>query len=287
MSSIKFKRIGASHIYAIISTSLVLFLVGISFLIFIHGGRLVDQFKESIEFSIIMNDTTSETSIKLLEQKIKSEKYVHDIAYVSKEEAMKNYIAETGDNFNEMLGYNPLYSSVNIKLDSKYANEDSIYIIQNKLSKEPGVAEFYYEKKLVDVINNNVKKAGIIVGVISLLLLLITVAMIDSTIRLAMYSSRFLIRSMQLVGATRWFIIKPFVGRAIIDGLISSLIAVAALATLLNLILNFIPDLSVLQDVFSTITLFSLVLLTGLSFSIISTFFAVRKYLKMKLDELY
>ncbi len=234
-----------------------------------------------------MNDTTSETCIKLLEQKIKSEKYVHNIAFVSKEEAMKNYIAETGDNFNEMLGYNPLYSSINIKLDSKYANEDSIDIIQNKLSKEPGVAEFYYEKKLVDVINNNVKKAGIIVGVISLLLLLITVAMIDSTIRLAMYSSRFLIRSMQLVGATRWFIIKPFVGRAIIDGLISSLIAVAALATLLNLILNFIPDLSVLQDVFSTITLFSLVLLTGLLFSIISTFFAVRKYLKMKLDELY
>lgn len=276
-----------SRVYAIITTSLVLFMVGISFLIFLHGNKLIDQFKESVEFSVILKDTIENERIITLKEKIASAPYTQQFEFVSKEEAMNRYIELTGDDFREMLDNNPLYASINIKLKAKYANSDSIQLIQNRLIGEVGVAEFYYEKKLVDAINDNLKKLTLIVVAISIILLIITFMMIDGTVRLAMYSNRFIIRSMKLVGATRWFIVKPYLIRSLFDGILSGLLAVGGLVILLNILISVIPELTVLQDVSLTITLFSIVICFGVFFSSLSTYFAVGKYLKMKLDELY
>ena len=276
-----------SRVYAIITTSLVLFMVGISFLIFLHGNKLIDQFKESVEFSVILKDTIENERIIALKEKIASAPYTQQFEFVSKEEAMKRYIELTGDDFREMLDNNPLYASINIKLKAKYANSDSIQLIQKRLIGEVGVAEFYYEKKLVDAINDNLKKLTLIVVAISIILLIITFMMIDGTVRLAMYSNRFIIRSMKLVGATRWFIVKPYLVRSLFDGILSGLLAVGGLVILLNILISVIPELTVLQDVSLTITLFSIVVCFGVFFSALSTYFAVGKYLKMKLDELY
>jgi cell division transport system permease protein len=168
-----------SRVYAIITTSLVLFMVGISFLIFLHGNKLIDQFKESVEFSVILKDTIENERIIALKEKIASAPYTQQFEFVSKEEAMKRYIELTGDDFREMLDNNPLYASINIKLKAKYANSDSIQLIQKRLIGEVGVAEFYYEKKLVDAINDNLKKLTLIVVAISIILLIITFMMID------------------------------------------------------------------------------------------------------------
>jgi cell division transport system permease protein len=278
---------GASHIYAIISTTLVLFLTGIALLIFLHGSRMVNEFKESIEFSVILKDDVDEESGKNLAQNLATQPYVKSVDYVSKEAAAKRYIAVTGDDFSDVLDYNPLYASVNMTLHANYANADSLKKIESSLAQNDLVEEFYYDKRVVDVIDRNIDKAGIIVGAISLLLLLVTVFVIDSTMRLAMYANRFTIRSMQLVGATRWFIVKPFISRSIIDGLVSAAIAILALGLLLNLVIQFVPELYMLQDAKLTVGLFMLVGLVGITFTLISTYFAVNKYLHFKLDDLY
>lgn len=276
-----------SRVYAIITTALVLFMVGISFLIFLHGNKLINQFKESVEFSVILKDTIENSRVSELKDKIAAAPFTQQIEFVSKEEAMNRYIALTGDDFRDMLDNNPLYASINIKLKANYANRDSIQRIQYMLNQEAGVAEFYYEKKLVDAINDNLQKLTLIVISISIILLIITFVMIDGTVRLAMYSNRLLIRSMKLVGATQWFIVKPYVTRSIVDGILSGLLAVGGLVMLLNVLINIIPELTVLQDVTLTVILFSIVLCFGILFSAVSTYFALGKYLKMKLDELY
>jgi len=287
MSSSPTKRTGASHVYAIVSTTLVLFLVGIAFLIFLHGSRLVNQFKESIEFSVILKDSTTEAAGRNLAQALSKQPYVNKMEYVSKADAAQRYIAVTGDDFRDVLDYNPLYASVNIRMNADYANADSLKKIEATVLAEPGVSEFYYDKKVVDVIDKNVKRVGLIVAGISLILLLITIFVIDSTMRLAMFANRFTIRSMQLVGATRWFIVKPFLGRSIVDGLVSSVLAVLALALLLNVVIQVVPELYELQNFELTGGLFALVALTGVVFTLLSTYLAVSKYLKMRLDELY
>lgn len=262
-------------------------MVGISFLIFLHGNKLINQFKESVEFSIILKDTIENSRVSALKDKIALAPFTQYIEFVSKEEAMKRYIKLTGDDFTEMLSNNPLYASINIKLKAAYANNDSIQKIQAIILQDAGVAEFYYEKKLVDAINDNMQKLTLIVMAMSIILLIITYVMIDSTVRLAMYSNRFLIRSMKLVGATKWFIIKPYLIRSFIDGLLSGLLAVGGLVMLLNVLLNIIPELTVLQDVTLTVTLFSIVIGFGVLLTALSTYFSVSKYLKMKLDDLY
>ena len=153
--------------------------------------------------------------------------------------------------------------------------------------QNPAVSDFYYMQALVDAINNNVKKAAYMLIGISALLLIVAITLVDSTIRLSMYSNRFLIKSMQLVGATHWFIVKPFVSRGVINGFISALLAVLGLFVILNASLNYVPELGVLQDYTFTISLMLTIILLGLLFSFISTWLAVNKYLKKRLDDLY
>lgn len=281
------RRFKPSHTYAIISTSLVLFTFGIFCLIFIHGRKLTNYVKESITFSIILNDNTSEQKAVELQKQISTQPFTRSSEYISKEEAAKRYIEEYGDNFQDLLDANPLYASIEVKMNAAYANPDSVAKIESMVKQNPSVAEFYYEKKFVDLTNNNFKTISMIVIALTLLFGLVAYMMIDSTTRLVMYSQRFILRSMQLVGATKSFITQPFLITAVRDGFISGVIAIAALSMLLNLLLNLIPELKMLQDIKLTILLLGTVVCMGIIFLLISTFLSVRKYLSMKLDELY
>jgi cell division transport system permease protein len=186
-----------------------------------------------------------------------------------------------------VLDDNPLFASINIHLIPPYTNPDSIAKVKSIVTQNPMVSDFYYMQSLVDAINDNVRKAGFIIMAISGLLLIVAVTLVDSTIRLSMYSNRFLIKSMQLVGATHWFVMKPFMSKGILNGFVSALLAVLGLFAVLNVAINRLPELRVLQDYTITVSLLALIVVLGLAFSFVSTYFAVNKYLKKRLDDLY
>ncbi|MBK9729743.1 MAG: cell division protein FtsX [Chitinophagaceae bacterium] len=281
------RRFKPNYIYSIISTALVLFMIGLLALLFIHGNKLANQFKENIEFTVIIKDNISEKSILALQKKLGLEPWVKSSKYVSKEDAAKIFTHENQEDFKDLLEYNPLFASINLKLNAGYTSKDSINIIEQRIMAHNEVGEFYYERQLVEMLNDNLRKISWVIMIISLLLVLLAIGLIDSTIRLSMYSSRFLIRSMQLVGATRNFVIWPFTKRSLQNGLVSSLIAIIALLTILNFAISQVPELLALQDVTMLLLVFSGLLIIGLLFSYLSTHFAVNKYLRMKLDELY
>lgn len=281
------RRFKPNYIYSIISTSLVLFMIGLLALLFIHGNKLGNQFKENIEFTVIMKDNASEKSILALQKKLMQEPWVKSSKYVSKEDAARIFAQDNQEDFKDLLDYNPLFASINLKLNAGYTSKDSIDAIELRVMKHSEVGEFYYERQLVEMLNDNLRKVSWVLIGISLLLVLLAIGLIDSTIRLSMYSSRFLIRSMQLVGATRNFVTWPFARRSLQNGLLASGIAILALMTTLNFAISQVPELLALQDVTMLVIVFSGVLVLGLLFSYLSTHFAVNKYLRMKLDELY
>ncbi len=281
------RRFKPNYIYSIISTSLVLFMIGLLALLFIHGNKLANQFKENIEFTVIIKDNVSEKSILALQKQLSAEPWVKSSKYVSKEDAAKIFTRENQEDFKDLLDYNPLFASVNLKLNAGYTSKDSINAIEQRVLMHNEVGEFYYERQLVEMLNDNLRKISWVIAAISLLLVLLAIGLIDSTIRLSMYSSRFLIRSMQLVGATRNFVIWPFTKRSLQNGLIASAVAILALMTLLNFAISQVPELLALQDASMLLLVFTGILVLGLLFSYLSTHLAVNKYLRMKLDELY
>lgn len=281
------RRFKPNHIYSILSTALVLFMLGLLALLFIHGNKLANQFKENIEFTVIIKDNASEKQILALKKNLEKEPWVKSAEYISKEQAAKIFTQDNQEDFKDLLDYNPLFASINLKLNATYTSQDSIDAIEKQVMAHSEVGEFYYERKLVEVLNDNLRKVSWIIVGISLLLLIIALTLIDSTIRLSMYSGRFLIRSMQLVGATRNFITWPFTKRSLLNGAIASVLAIVTLMTLLNFAIHQVPELMALQDVKMLILTFTGIILMGLIFSFISTHMAVRKYLRMQLDELY
>ena len=281
------RRFKPSHIYSIISTALVLFVAGILFLILLHGSKMSDYLKENISFTLILKDNVTDENGKKLQEELSSQPYVKSADYISKTQAQDIYIEEFGDDYRDMLEGNPLFASIDIKMNANFTQPDSVMAIQNRLQANSAVQEFYYESKLVELSNKNFKTFSFIIIILSLLLGFVAFTLIDSTIRLAMYSQRFLLRSMQLVGATNSFIRRPFLLKGLINGFISGLIAVALLITLLNVMLNILPDLKALQDFNLTILLFAGIISLGILFTIASSYFVVNKYLRMHLDELY
>ena len=281
------RRLKPSHIYSIISTALVLFVVGILFLILLHGKKLSEYFRESISFAVILKDKTKdEAGLKLLEE-IKTQPWVKSAEFINKEKAQEISLRDFGTDYREVLDENPLYSSVEIFMLSQYTEPDSLTVIQQRIMQYPNVEEFYYDTGIVSLANKSYRSIGYIILALSILLGFVAYTLIDSTIRLAMYSQRFLLRSMQLVGATNPFIRRPFLMRGMLNGFLSGIIAVALLISLLNLTLNILPDLKALQDFNLTVLLFALIIFLGIIFSVASSYFVVNKYLRMHLDELY
>lgn len=281
------RRLHSSYITTVVSISLVLFMLGLFGLIILHTKKLSDYMKENIGFSIIMKENVREAGIIKLQKTMDAMPYVKSTEYITKEEAALEFTREFGEDFSNFLDYNPLLPNIEVRFNADYANNDSLSIIKANILSNKNVKEVYYQESLVDVINKNVRKIGIIILGFTTLLLFIAIALINNTIRLSVYSKRFIIRSMQLVGATHRFIRRPFIIKGVIQGIIGALIAILILMGIVYLSQREFPDLINLEDINIFLTLFGLVILLGILISWLSNFFAVRKYIKIKTDNLY
>jgi len=281
------RRLKTSYISTVVSIALVLFMIGLLGLVILHAKKLSNYVKENISLSVIMNDNVKEADIMQLKKTIDATDYVKSTNYITKEEAAEELKEDLGEDFISFLGYNPLLPSIDVRVNANYANNDSLVIIENSIIENTNVKEVFYQKSLVQMINENLKKISFIILGFSFLLLIIAFALINNTIRLSVYSKRFLIRSMQLVGATQRFIRKPFIITGIVQGIIGAFVAIGLLIGVLYFSRQELPELIDLQEIDLFLSLFAFVMIMGLIISWISTFFAVRKYLKIKTDYLY
>lgn len=281
------RRLKSSYITTVVSITLVLFMLGMLGLIILHAKKLSDYVKENIGFSIIMKENVKEAGIIQLQKTLDASDYVKSTEYITKEKAAEELTKDLGEDFIDFLGYNPLLPSIDLRLKAEYANIDSLDIIEKDLLANKNVKEVFYQKSLVHLINKNLRRISIIILGFSILLLIIAIALINNTIRLSVYSKRFLIKSMQLVGATQAFIRRPFILKGILHGIMGAFIAILLLVGILYFSQQEIPELINLQDADLFISIFGFVILLGIIISWISTFFAVKKYLNLKADSLY
>lgn len=283
----KIKKGKATYLYSIIGVALVLFLLGSLGWLVINAGQLSKSFKENIEISVILNDNTRDEMAVKLKNVIDKQSFTKSSTYITKENAAAQFKKDFGEDFLQVLDYNPLYTSINFHLHADYMNTDSLIKIEQFLKQSNIVREVFYQKNLVDIMNSNVRRIGMVILAISIFLIISVIILIDNTIRLAMFSNRFLIKTMQMVGATRWFIAKPFNTRGVINGIISALIAIAGIWVLSIFAENWLPELKALYNVKWMIVLFSGILALGITISLLSTHRAVIKYLRTSLDDLY
>lgn len=285
--STKVKKGKATYVYSIIGVALVLFLLGSLGWLVINAGQLSKTFKENIEISVILNDNTREDLGLKMKDIIDRQSFTKSSQYISKEKAAEQFKKDFGEDFLQVLDYNPLYTSVNFHLHSQYMTTDSLIKIERFLKQSNIVREVFYQKNLVDIMNSNVQRIGIVILVISLFLIFSVIILIDNTIRLAMYSNRFLIKTMQMVGATRWFIAKPFNIRGVVNGVISALLAIFGILALKMFTESLLPELKTLSSLKWMTILCLSILILGITISLLSTHRSVIKYLRTQLDELY
>lgn len=281
------RKLRSSYATTIISISLVLFLLGIIGFLLLNANRLSVFVKENLGFTVLINDDSREAEIMRLQKILNAAPYVRIAEYINKDQAADILKEELGEEFVDFLGYNPLLASIEVKLSAEWANPDSMALIEKQVMSFPEVKEVYYQKNLLEAINDNVRKISLILGMFSLLLLVIAIALINNTIRLSVYSKRFLIRTMQLVGATRGFIRKPFLLRSLVHGLGGATIAIVLLSAVIYGLSNELNGVIGFSNVYIISILFAFVILIGLVLTLMSTFFAVNKYLRLRTDELY
>lgn len=282
------KRSKPSFIYSIIGVALVLFLLGIMGWIFLNISSVGNAFKEDIRLSAYLR-TMNKDTIGQIQQFISSKPYAKGVVYVDKSNAKVIWNKENNDDWAKILDSNPLPESIDFYAKASYVNRDSLVKISDDLMAVYGnqITELQYPKSLVTNLNERASKIGLVFLVVAILLCIIVIFSIDNTIRLAMFSNRFLIKTMQMVGATRGFISKPMNIQAVINGLISSVIAIVLLFTLIGWAESQFEPLKAIRDIHLTLILFSGMIVLGVGISVFSTHRAVLKYLKMKLDELY
>ncbi|MGL5228724.1 MAG: cell division protein FtsX [Bacteroidales bacterium] len=270
-----------------ISTSLVLFLLGLTTLLILVTQDLSAYVKENIGFSIIISDNVKEAEIQKMTKQLEKAPYVKEIQHISKEQALEELKEELGEDPEAFLGFNPLLASVEIKLKSEYANNDSIAIIEKSLKKNSDIRDILYRKDLIQAVNDNVRRISIIFIILASVLMIISFALISNTIRLTVYSKRFTIYTMKLVGAKDSFIRSPFIWGNIGSGIIAAIFANAMLAALLYGINNEVDGVIQLISPDVMIATGVVVLVAGILLTGISAYFAVNKYLNMKYNKLF
>lgn len=281
------KRLRSSYFTVIVSISLVLFMLGLQGLILLQAQKLSNYVKENIGFTVILKDDVKDVEVARLQKSLDASSYVKSTEFIDKERAANELKEDLGEDFVGFLGYNPLLASIDVHLDADYANPDSLKWIEADLMQNPKVKEVFYQENLVVLVNENIRKISLVLVAFSLLLLIIAIALINNSIRLAIYSRRFIIRSMQLVGATQGFIRRPFVWRGILNGIYGAIIAIGFLSAIIYYAQMEFPELVELEDQQIFISLFGIVLLLGILITWMSTGLAVRKYLRIKSDKLY
>lgn len=281
------ERIFTSYLTSMVSITLVLFLLGLLVMILLNAERLSEYVRERIGFTLVLHDDLKETEITKLKNSLKAQPFVKSLNYVDKDSAALVLQKELGEDFTGFLGFNPLFNSLEVKLFAQYTHSDSLAVIEKNLMQNPQVKEVFYQRSLVSVINENVRKISIFLLIFSGLLLFVFSVLINNTIRISVYSQRFIINNMLLVGATRSFVRKPFIRKSILYGIYGALLSWILLAAFM---ITYKKELSGMIDTNDFIILgivFVTVFLLGIFLSWISTHVAVNRFLRMKFDELF
>ena len=281
------KKAKPSYLNAILGVALVLFLLGVLGWLLINGRALSRAFKEDLEVNVDFHDNISDQSVAKMQSILDKQPFVRNSRIITKEEAVKMESQVEGGNIVDFLGYNPLFTSVSLKLHEEYVNKDSLARIRQFILQSNVVRDVTWPNVVVDQMNSNFRKIGIILGCISVILLIVVIFLIDNTVRLAMFSNRFLIKTMQMVGATRSFITRPFDMRAFLNGLLSGIVAVIGLWLVMSFATAQLPVLSLLNDPGLLALLMLSMIVLGIIISMISTHRSVVKYLKLHIDDLY
>lgn len=291
---VKKKKLGSYPFFSVIfSITLALFVIGVFGALIIYSKELERVVREGVKVQVFLNNNTTEAQRLQLQKSLSSQYFIPQnvkgqaIQFVSKDEAAKQFIKETGEDFQKFLGENPLRDAFLVKIDPAYHDKASLVKIKSEVERMTGVFQVYYVEQVIDSINRNITKISFILLGLAALLLFTVVLLINNTVRLALFSQRFLIRSMQLVGAKKWFIQKPFIIRSVFHGLMGGAVASGLLVALISFGNNRVEELRLIQNNDRLLLLFGLLLITGILVATLSTFRAIHKYLQLSLDELY
>ncbi|OYQ44304.1 cell division protein FtsX [Flavobacterium aurantiibacter] len=281
------RRLITSYFSAVLSVFLVLFLLGALGLFVINSKKLADNFKEEIAVTVFFKNEATDSTLTAFSNELKTAKFVKKAVYVSKEQAAKNHSEVVGEDFISFLGVNPLQNSFDVYLKADYVVRDSIDRIEDRLRKNEMIGDVVYDKQIVKLVNENIQKISLWMLIISGVFALISVLIINSSMRLSIYSKRFIIKTMQMVGATKAFIRKPFIWTSVKLGMIGGVLAVIALIALLLWIDNANPGLGVLDEPIATGIILLAVFGLGVLITFVSTFFATQRFLNLRTDDLY
>ncbi|NLP57669.1 ABC transporter permease [Lutibacter sp. B1] len=281
------RRLRSSYFSVVISIALVLFLVGILGLIVIKTKSISEHFKEKVAITIFLKDNAKSSDVEILQAELKKAEYTKDVIYISKEEAAKKYSEDIGENFLEFLGENPLKNAIDLSLKSDYVTPEKMADIEKNMLIRSIVSEVTYDKPLIELLTKNISRLSFWMLLFSALFALIAVVLINSSIRLSVYSKRFTLKTMQMVGATKQFIRVPFIWKSIQLGIIGALVAIAGLIVFIMYVNKTIPELELLSSYKILGILFAGIIALGILITWISTFFATQRFLNLRTDELY
>lgn len=251
------------------------------------GNKLSVYVKENISFSIVLKDNVKEMEVQKIQKSLDALPYIKSTEYISKEQAAKELEEELGERPETFLGFNPLQASIEVKLHSQYANTDSLKLIENRIKSYTSVSELLYRKDMMDMVQHNMQRIGLVLLALAAVLTIISFVLISNTIRLLIYSKRFLIHTMQLVGATPGFIRAPFIRYNLVSGIIAAILAICMLTAALYYLQSELTGFIEILDINTLLIVYGAVLLLGIILSILATFVSVNKYLRMSFDKLY
>jgi len=281
------RRIFRSYLTSTISIAMILFLIGLLGIVLLNAERLAKYVRENIGVTLVLKDNVPETDIDHLQKALKATNFIKSVEYVDKDAAAERLKKELGEDFTGFLGFNPLYSSLDVKLQAEYSNPEKLNLLEKRFMEFPQVREVLFQRDMVSIINENVQKIGLILIFFTGLLLFIFFALINNTIRMSIYSQRFIINTMLLVGATSSFIRSPFVKRSVWYGIIGAL---AANFILFILMLSYSTEFNGIIDV-DDFKIFGLVFMADLVLGVFiswgSTYMAVNKFIRLKFDKLF
>lgn len=281
------RRLISSYFSVVISISVVLFLLGLLGLLVLNSKRVADHFKEQVPIVIFLKDTAKEVEINQLKQSLELADYTKFANYVTKEEAAEAHMAEIGEDYVDYLGENPLQDNIDVRLKADFVTPEKVEEIIAEIKSKAFVDDVGYDKPLIEQLTANVKRISFWVLIVAGIFLFVAILLINSSIRLSVYSKRFTIKTMQMVGATKKFIRRPFIWKSVRLGMLGSLLAMAGMAFILYYLNKTFPELALTEDKTLIIGLFVFIFLIGLIITWISTFFATQRFLNLRTDELY
>lgn len=281
------RKLVSSYFSVVLSIGLVLFLLGVLGLLVLNTKKMADHFKEQITISVFLKDNAKKVEVDQLQKSLAMADYTKTATYVSKEEAAEKHSEDIGENFQEFLGYNPLKNSIDVQLNADFVTPEQLEEIATEITTKDYVAEVSYDKPLIGLLNDNVKRISFWILVASGIFTFIAVLLINSSIRLSIYSKRFIIKTMQMVGATKLFIRKPFLWTNIKLGMLGAFLAILALGGVLYYMNENFPEFGLMNDPMILVVLLVGVFVLGVLISLISTYFATQRFLNLRTDELY